>query len=330
MILYHTLLTGSSLATWMSNPTLAANWTARAASLSIAINGATWYPAGGAYKDNDTSTTLIPQDANSLSLMFSVAPTDRIASIAATLVNNWTPIGPVTPELPINISPFISGFELIGRFTVRDSSRAFELLRTLWGWALNNPNGTQSTLIEGYLSNGNFSYRINRGYPDVSYTSQSHGWSSGPTSALTNFVLGLDITAPLGSAWTLAPQMGNLTHVEGGFVTGLGKFQASWTKQGGCVVGSWNTPPGTSGTLTLPWNAARGWNGWSGGFGEHGVGRPGSWRKGGSPDSQGDGFVSWSGKQPGGCNVTMSTSVFGEDLMTLQVSGGPGNITFPA
>jgi len=168
MILYRTLLTGSNLATWMGNDSLAGNWTARAAALSSAINAATWYPAGGAYKDNDTSTTLMPQDANSLSLMFNVAPHDRVASIAAELFNNWTPIGPVTPELPINISPFISGFELIGRFTVRDTSRAFELMRTLWGWALTHPNGTQSTLIEGYLSNGNFSYRINRGYPDVS------------------------------------------------------------------------------------------------------------------------------------------------------------------
>jgi hypothetical protein len=143
------------------------------------------------------------------------------------------PIGAVTPELPGTISPFISSFEIQGHFSIRQSQRALDLIRRSWGWYLTHPNGTASTVIEGYLANGSFGYRGDRGYDsDASYVSHSHGWSSGPTSALTNYVLGLSVTAPAGGKWRLAPQFGDLTAVEGVFVTGLGRFQAAWSRTG--------------------------------------------------------------------------------------------------
>ena len=257
MILYHTLVTGSKLAQ-MRNDSLASTWKSQAASLSTNINRKCFDFGYGAYRDNDTQTTLHPQDANSLSLLFGIADTNLIPSITSRLTENWTPIGPDSPELPNNISPFITSFELQGRFRVRDTARAFELLRITWGWIVNNPNSTESTLVEGYLMNGSFGYRNTRGYDyDSSYTSHSHGWSSGPTSALTNYVVGLDVTEPIGIVWTLAPQMGDLTSVQGGFVTQLGKFWAVWentteTGEGYTLSGNWSTPLGTKGTLTVP------------------------------------------------------------------------------
>ncbi len=82
--------------------------------------------------------------------------------------------------------------------------------------------------------------------------SHSHGWSSGPTSALTEFVLGLSVTSPAGAAWKLAPQFGDLTQVEGGFVTSLGKYWAGWRVQRGGYVLSFETPVGTVGEVVLP------------------------------------------------------------------------------
>lgn len=38
MLMYHTLVTGSSLATWMGNSSLASNWTSLAAILKSAVN----------------------------------------------------------------------------------------------------------------------------------------------------------------------------------------------------------------------------------------------------------------------------------------------------
>lgn len=87
---------------------------------------------------------------------------------------------------------------------------------------------------------------------DTSYVSHAHGWSSGPTSALTEFVLGLSVTSPVGKTWKLTPQFGDLTSAEGGFVTTLGKFQAAWnlTKTGYTL--DFAVPEGTTGSLILP------------------------------------------------------------------------------
>ena len=256
MILYRTLVTGSSLADWAGDNSLASTYTSRAETLAGNIMKHLFDPSYGAFKDNVT-TTLHPQDANSMALLFGVvsSASQTAQTISEQLTRNWTPIGAEAPELPNNISPFISSFEIQGHFTVGKTNRALDLIRRSWGWYLNNPNGTESTVIEGYLTNGSFAYRNYRGYDyDASYVSHSHGWSSGPTSALTNYILGLSITGRVGSTWKFAPQFGDLISAEGGFVTSLGKFQASWnvTDGGKGYRTEWRVPEGTMGEIALP------------------------------------------------------------------------------
>jgi hypothetical protein len=189
-----------------------------------------------------------------MSVLFDVIDTPAKAeSISLNLLKDWTPIGAVTPELPGNISPFISSFEIQAHFTIGQTVRALDLIRRSWGWYINNPLGTESTVIEGYLENGTFGYRSNRGYDyDASYVSHSHGWSSGPTSALTTFIVGLSVTGPAGGAWKLSPQFGDLESAEGGFTTSIGKFQASWQLQHDGYTLSYNVPPGSTGEVVLP------------------------------------------------------------------------------
>lgn len=252
--LYHTLRTGASLATWAGDTTnLSSTWTSRAEALKTAINTYCWDDSYGAFKDNATDTTLHPQDANSMAVLFGVVDSDRAAGISDKLLKNWTPIGAVAPELPENVVSFISSFEIQSHFEVHKPSRALDLIRRSWGWYINNPNGTESTVIEGYLQNGTFGYRGSRGYNyDTSYVSHAHGWSSGPTSALTNYIVGLSVTSPLGQTWSLAPQFADLEHAEAGFTTSLGKFQAGWAKKKHAYTLTFSVPEGTDGTLTLP------------------------------------------------------------------------------
>ena len=252
--LYHTLRTGASLATWAGDTTnLSSTWTSRAETLKTAINTYCWDDSYGAFKDNATDTTLHPQDANSMAILFGVVDSDRAAGISDKLLKNWTPIGAVAPELPENVVSFISSFEIQSHFKVHKPSRALDLIRRSWGWYINNPNGTESTVIEGYLQNGTFGYRGSRGYNyDTSYVSHAHGWSSGPTSALTNYIVGLSVTSRLGQTWSLAPQFADLEHAEAGFTTSLGKFQAGWVKKKHGYRLTFSVPKGTYGTLTLP------------------------------------------------------------------------------
>ncbi|KAJ5784783.1 uncharacterized protein N7503_009995 [Penicillium pulvis] len=255
MILYHTLKTGSSLATWAGDTTgLSSTWDSRAEKLKEAINTYCWDESYGAFKDNATDTDLHPQDANSMAVLFGVVDSDRAGKISNNLLKNWTPIGPNSPELPDNICPFITSFEIQSHFLVQKPSRALDLIRRTWGWYINNPNGTESTVIEGYLVNGTFGYRGSRGYYyDTSYVSHAHGWSSGPTSALTNYIVGLSVTSQLGLTWDLSPQFGDLEFAEAGFVTDLGKFQASWTKSSAGYTLDFSVPKGTTGNVTLPY-----------------------------------------------------------------------------
>ncbi|KGO38901.1 Bacterial alpha-L-rhamnosidase [Penicillium expansum] len=258
MILYHTLQTGASLSLWAGDSTnLSSKWNSQAANLKKAINTYCWDESYGAFKDNATETSLHPQDANSMAIMFGIVNEERTASISENLLKNWTPIGAVAPELPENIASFISSFEIQSHFISHEPARALELIRRSWGWYINNPNGTESTVIEGYLKNGTFGYRMDRGYGyDPSYVSHAHGWSSGPTSALTEYVVGLSVVSPLGLTWKIAPQFGDLEFAEAGFVTSLGKFQASWVLDSSGYVLTFSVPKGTVGNVTLPYVTA--------------------------------------------------------------------------
>jgi hypothetical protein len=130
-----------------------------------------------------------------------------------------------------------------------------DLLRREWGYMLYTNLSVQSTLLEGFTANGSLGYRSYSGYNyDTAYTSHSHGWSSGPTSALTFYVLGLQVTSAKGQTWSLQPHTSGLSHAEGGFETPLGWYGISWetNKQNSTLRINVETPEGTTGTLLLP------------------------------------------------------------------------------
>lgn len=255
-IFYRTLVTGAQLADWAGDTTgLGVQWLQLADKIQFLTNEINWDPSVGAFFDVTERPDIHPQDGNSLAVYFGIVDASSAAasSISDYLKHNWTPIGAECEELPGEVSPFISSFEIQAHLLTGKTQRALDLIRSSWGWYLNNPNGTQSTMVEGYLINGTWGYRWDRGYDnDFSYTSHSHGWATGPVTALTERVLGLSITGRAGASWRLAPQPGDLIHVEGGFTTKLGKFSASWTKHNdGSIVLDYDAPPGTTGEVVV-------------------------------------------------------------------------------
>jgi hypothetical protein len=206
--------------------------------------------------DSPSRPQLFPQDANAMAILFNVTSPGQKYDISRTLKKNWRLYGPEPPELPGNVSPFITSLELHAHFSLGDTIGALDLLRRTWGWYLDHPNGTQSTMIEGFRTDGTFGYRSERGYRnDSSYVSHSHGWSTGPTSALTKYLAGLDIADRAGSRWTFSPQLGGLDFAEAGFMTKLGSFRARWALNRG-PAGGYNitieTPHATIGIVHLP------------------------------------------------------------------------------
>ncbi|KAH6639855.1 alpha-rhamnosidase [Boeremia exigua] len=269
MLLYRALTTGASIAAWsptLPNATpLRSKWLSAASHLRASILTTFWDDTRGAFKESPDSTSLFPQDANAMALAFAVlAPADpRTALVSTHLTRAWTPLGPVNPELSANvstISPFITSIELEAHFRAGFPQRSLDLIRTAWAWYLNNPNGTQSTVAEGWLADGTWGYRGDRGYrSDPSYVSHAHGWSSGPTSALTEYLVGLRVTEPAGRRWELRPAAwAGVERAQAGFSTALGKFEAKYERAAnGSVVVIWDVPEGTVGCVRVPGHAGR-------------------------------------------------------------------------
>jgi hypothetical protein len=266
-LLYQVLTTGAQLAAAEGDSSLSGSYSSRAASLKTAVNARLWDASAGAYRDNPSST-LYPQDGNSLAVWFGVASKTQAAGVLSRLRGDWNSLGAQAPEFGNNISPFAGSMELFAHFAANDDVNALNLMRNEWAYMLDSPLGTASTFWEGYSAAGTLT-----AYPSA-YTSLAHGWSSGPTGALTADVLGISPTAPAGTAYQVVPHPGDLTHVEGTLTVAAGKtVHASYDHD---TAGDFtlqvdsSTDTGSTGVIAVPtWgqshtvsvNGATAWNG---------------------------------------------------------------------
>ena len=90
-ILYKTLTTGSDLAEWSCNHSLSRTYISRAETLASNILKNTSDKQYGAFKNNNSDTTLYRQDANSMALLFGVVPSN--SSMARSISTRLTRIG---------------------------------------------------------------------------------------------------------------------------------------------------------------------------------------------------------------------------------------------
>jgi hypothetical protein len=95
---------------------------------------------------------------------------------------------------------------VMAHFVAGDDATALSLIRLQWGYMLSSPNGTGSTFWEGYLQDGSFDY-------DPPFMSLAHGWATGPTSALTNYVAGIGPELSSTVPFYVIPHPGDLTQV---------------------------------------------------------------------------------------------------------------------
>lgn len=271
---YHALVSFASLAASLAGDTTntshtntllhsqASTWSTAASRLKSSYNALLWDAPASLYRDN-TTTSLHPQDGNALALLYNLTLSpSHTAILSSALTRFHGPIGPLTPELPDTISPFITSIEVLAHFSASRPSRALNLTRTLWSYLLDSPLMTGSTLAEGISANGSLYYRGNAGYKnDASYTSLSHGWSAGPTVALTSSVGGLEVTG--WKSWRFRPMSDGLVkHVDAGFETPMGAFYVVWRIRNADVAGvnatfdfeaGFTTAPGMQGGVELIW-----------------------------------------------------------------------------
>lgn len=248
-ILYNTLNQGIYLATALNDTASVNNWTSIAETIKTAANALLWSEEQGMYIDNET-TTLAPQDGNSWAVVANLTQNaSQIVSISSKLQSRWTPYGAPAPEAADAVSPFISGFELRTHFLASNASAALALMRLQWGFMLDDPRMTNSSFIEGYSITGELHYAPYINDPRISH---AHGWATGPTSSLTFYIAGIQILTAGGATWRVAPDLGDLKHVDAGFSTTVGFFSAKTTVDEGGLELEFETPEGTVGEVKVP------------------------------------------------------------------------------
>ncbi|CAA9959467.1 Bacterial alpha-L-rhamnosidase domain containing protein [Pyrenophora teres f. maculata] len=248
-ILYYTLNQAISLAGVLNDTANVSTWRDTAERIKTAANDLLWDAQEGMYKDNET-TTLMPQDGNSWAVFANLTlNATQNALISSRLNSRWTPYGAPAPEADDAISPFISGFELQTHFLAQNASAALALMRLQWGFMMDDPRMTNSTFIEGYSTTGQLHYAP---YINDARISHAHGWATGPTSTLTQYVAGVQLLSAGGATWRIAPSLGDLKFADAGFTTRLGFFGARTQMLNDSVVLEFEAPEGTTGEVMVP------------------------------------------------------------------------------
>lgn len=222
-LMYRALVTADPLLREAGDAPAADACARRARALKAAVESAGyWDGAAGLYRDKPGST-LYPQDGNALAVWFGLVDNaERAATISGSLARRWTAVGALTPEKSENaVHPFPGSMEVHAHFAAGRDGTALDLIRREWGYMLTTPQGTASTFWEGYLRDGTPDYQ-------GSYMSAAHGWSTGPTSALTYWLLGIAPAADGGPGYRIAPRPGGLSHAQGRLTTPSGIISVSW------------------------------------------------------------------------------------------------------
>ncbi|KAK6856052.1 hypothetical protein PG995_008203 [Apiospora arundinis] len=166
-----------------------------------------------------------PQDGNSWALIAGMAKTfpAQPYSISEGLRARWNKFGAPAIEFPNVMSPFSSSFELQAHCAAGNHDAAVELMLLMWGYLLEGPGFTNSTLAEGFRTDGYVHYPA---YPIPSRNSHAHGWAAGPTSTLTTGILGIQLRRPGGDEWRVRPVLSSwLGWARGGFAVVAGEFE---------------------------------------------------------------------------------------------------------
>ena len=246
-LLFRVLQGTSFLASIAGDSAAQSLYSESAASVRSAINLYLWDGGAGMYMDVPGSS-LHPQDGNSLAVWFEIPDsTAKSVSISTALKGRWNQFGAATPERSNAIANFPGSMEVMAHFVAGDDAIALSLIRLQWGYMLSSPNGTGSTFWEGYLQDGSFDY-------DPPFMSLAHGWATGPTSALTNYVAGIGPELSSTVPFHVIPHPGDLTQVSATVSLPEGTISDSWkySQNGNSFLETITAPEGVAGRYGIP------------------------------------------------------------------------------
>lgn len=220
----YALQKAAQCAGWLNEQQIAEQWLERASTVSKAFE-TFWDDSVGAYKNSNSSTSH-PQDANSIAILAKIADNERATRIINHLTNATArPYGNAFMDDDSlvgggsqRVYAFMSNFEISARFQLNDAASALDEIRRLYGWMDQHDPGNaywEGVGPDGSMYQGGF-------------TSAAHGWSTGVVGLLTNYVLGLQITAPGGDEFNFKAVAGDVEWAQGQIMTTHGPLIGRW------------------------------------------------------------------------------------------------------
>jgi len=249
----YSLTAAASVATAEGRPDLAKTYAGYASRTAAAINAQLFDPAAGAYR-TIAGSAAHPLDANAITVAAGIATGSRASSVLRFVHNNLaTKHGDLAVDTTVGnnvtqvISPFLADQELLAHAAVLDDTGAMDVLRRTWGHMLTGDS--TGTLWETVSPSG--------GLGLASYTSMSHGWATGPTTYLTNQLLGVLPTAGGFTKFSVLPHPGGVSWAEGRIPTPHGDITTMWKSAGTRLALGVQAPTNTSYTAGAPSRAVK-------------------------------------------------------------------------
>jgi hypothetical protein len=245
-----TLQAAEQVADAEGDQSLAAQYTADAATTTAAVNANLWDAAAGAYIV-EPGNTAHPQDGNVMAVLAGIATGQRATDVLNFLKTQWTPYGADTIDESGNIvnqyvSPFISYYELLAyadQNTSQGTADAMNLMMRTWPHMLTGD--TSGTFWENVSL---------AGAPQLgAYTSLSHGWSAGVVPFLSNVLLGVTPDSGGFGTFTVLPHPASgVTWAEGKVPTPQGDITSAWKQNSAGLSLAVTAPSGTTYTAGVP------------------------------------------------------------------------------
>lgn len=253
MIQYNSLTSAAVLAEAIGDTASAAQYADQAAALKTAINANLWNPGLGAYDASTDRRGFVVQDANSWAVLYGVADAGQAAQIVQTLSDSLsTGYGLRAAEEGISgypqiVSPYIGSFTLPSNYLAGRPDLAMQQMLATWGYMADNVPGTtweRINLPNGDLSASQLRYLFG--------DSASHAWSTGATSSLSDYVVGITPSSVAYRTWQVKPFPQGLAWAQGQTPTAQGTIRSRWQLGDNVFRLTVEAPDGTSGTVAVP------------------------------------------------------------------------------
>jgi putative CocE/NonD family hydrolase len=247
---YESLLDAAALAQAMGDAAAARTYRRDAAAERGAVNTQLWDPSLHAYDASTAERGFLVQDANTWAALYGVAPPARSRQILSTLSRKLSisygmldhGAGAPADYASSLVSPYMSSFTMWADYQDGAPRLARALLDHEWGWMVtHDPGGTDWE-------------RIETGGKLASSDSAAHGWGTGATPALSQFVLGIQPLKPGFRKWAIQPVTARLSWAQGRIPSRYGPIDSRWVvgRNTGSFKLTISAPRSTSGHVSVP------------------------------------------------------------------------------